>query len=121
MARVARIEHARRFPPAFPGETFRGLYRSFYRDNAFATGGVAVLDGSRFDLSSLGTPSLNVFAPDDRIVPPDASAPFADLAEAADCTNRELSGGHYDLLAGHRSHTRFLPDIAAWLMERAAR
>ena len=121
VARVARIEHARRFPPAFPGETFRGLYRSFYRDNAFATGGVAVLDGSRFDLSSLGTPLLNVFARDDRIVPPHASAPFADLAVAADCTNRELSGGHYDLLAGHRSHTRFLPDIAAWLMERAAR
>ena len=120
-ARIERFEHARRFPPAFPGETFRGLYRSFYRDNSFATGGGAVIDGRRYDPSNLATPVLNVFARNDRIVPPGASTPLAELAADAPCSSREHRGGHFDLLAGHGAHTGLLPDIAAWLVEEHAR
>ena len=119
LTRIARLEQARRFPPAFPGETFRALYGAFYRDNGFVEGGAAVLDGARFDLSGLGTPVLNVFSRDDRIVPPDASAPLPDRVTAAVCTNRERAGGHYDLLAGDAMRTELLPDIAAWLIEHA--
>ena len=120
LARIARFEQARRTPPAFPGETFRALHRAFYRDNAFVAGGAAVLDGARFDLASLATPVLTVSARDDRIVPPDASAPLAKLAGARGSSSRELSGGHYDLLAGHRAHADLLPDVAAWLIEHAS-
>ena len=117
--RMARFEHARRFPPAFPGETFRGLYRAFYRDDSFAAEGAAVIDGHRYELSGLETPLLNVFARDDRIVPPAASLPLAEWTGAAPGSNQEHPGGHYDLLTGSRAHTGMLPGIAAWLVERA--
>ena len=116
-ARIARLELARRFPPAFPGETFRGLYRTFYRDNAFAAGGVAVLDGRRYDPSSLTSPLLNVFARDDRVVPPQASSPLGELA--ATVHRLEHPGGHFDLLTGRHAHSAILPDIAAWLIEHS--
>ena len=117
--RIARFEQARRFPPAFPGETFRGLYRAFYRDDSFAAGGSAVIDGHRYELSGLETPLLNVFARDDRIVPPSASAPLPEWAGADIGSNREHPGGHYELVTGHRAHTELLPGIAGWLVERA--
>lgn len=118
-ARIARFEQARRFPPAFPGETFRGLYRAFYRDDAFAAGGAAVIDGHRYELSGLRTPLLNVFARDDRIVPPDASIPLGTRVDAAPGSNRGFGGGHFDLLAGRDAHDELLPGIAAWLIEHA--
>ena len=117
-ARFARLELVRRFPPAFPGETFRALYRSFYRDNAFATDGCAVIDGHRYDLSRLAMPLLNVFARDDHVVPPAASAPLATLAQTASCWSREHHGGHFDLLIGHGAHTGLWPDVATWLIGR---
>ena len=117
--RIARFEQARRFPPAFPGETFRGLYRAFYRDDSFAAGASAVIDGHRYALSGLETPLLNVFARDDRIVPPSASAPLAEWAGAGNGSNREHPGGHYELLTGRRAHTELLPGIAGWLVELA--
>ena len=116
--RTARFEQARRFPPAFPGEAFRGLYRAFYRDDSFASDGAAVIDGHRYELSGLRTPLLNVFARDDRVVPPAASLPLAQWTGAAPESNRERSGGHYDLLTGDRSHSELLPGIAGWLAER---
>ena len=118
-ARIARFEHARRFPPAFPGQTFRGLYRAFYRDDSFAADGGAVIDGYRYELSGLRTPLLNVFARDDRIVPPAASLPLAEWTGNARGSNREHPGGHYDLLIGDRAHDALLPGIAAWLAERS--
>ena len=117
--RMARFEQARRFPPAFPGETFHGLYRAFYRDDSFVADGGAVIDGHRYELSGLETPLLNVFARDDRIVPPAASRPLAEWTGAGPGSNREHPGGHYDLLTGGRAHTGMLPGIAAWLVERA--
>ena len=116
-ARIARFEHARRFPPAFPGETFRGLYRAFYRDNSFAARGGAVIDGHRYELSRLETPLLNVFAGDDRIVPPGASIPLGTWVGTAPGSNREAPGGHFDLLADRKTHDALLPDLAAWLTE----
>lgn len=118
-ARIARFEQARRFPPAFPGETFRGLYRAFYRDNSFATDAGAVIDGHRYELSRLETPLLNVFARGDRIVPPPASLPLTERAGTAAGSNREHPGGHYDLLIGHRTHAELLPDVAAWMVRQA--
>ena len=117
--RIARFERARRFPPAFPGETFRGLYRAFYRDDSFAAGASAVIDGHRYMLSGLETPLLNVFACDDRIVPPSASAPLAEWAGAGNGSNREHPGGHYELLTGRRAHMELLPGIAGWLVGQA--
>ena len=120
-ARIARFEHARRFPPAFPGETFRGLYRAFYRDNAFAAHGAAVIDGHRYELSHLVTPALNVLARNDRIVPPGASIPLGERSDAAPGTNREFRGGHFDLLTSRDAHDELLPGIAAWLIEHVPR
>ena len=117
--RLARLEHARRFPPGFPGETFRGIYRAFYRDNAFATDGGALIDGQRYELSGLATPLLNVFARDDRVVPARASVPLVQWAGAPPDASRELRGGHFDLLTAREVHDGLLPDIAAWLIERA--
>ena len=119
--RIARFEQARRFPPAFPGETFRGLYRAFYRDDSFAAGASAVIEGHRYELSRLEAPLLNVFARDDRIVPPSASAPLPEWVGADIGSNREHPGGHYELVTGHRAHTELLPGIAAWLAERTRR
>ncbi|MCY4350728.1 MAG: alpha/beta fold hydrolase [Thiotrichales bacterium] len=120
-ARIARFEEARRFPPAFPGETFRGLYRALYRDDAFAAGGGAVIDGHRYVLARLDTPLLNVFAREDRIVPPGASTPLAAWAGAAPESNRAHPGGHHDLLIGGSAHAELLPGIAAWLVAQARR
>ena len=118
-AGIARFERARRFPPACPGETFRGLYRAFYRDDSFAADGAAVIDGHRYELSGLRTPLLNVFARNDRIVPPAVSLPLTEWTGTAAGSNREHSGGHYDLLIGHRAHAELLPDIAAWMVRQA--
>lgn len=118
-ARMARFEQARRFPPGFPGETFRGLYGASYRDNSFAKGGNAVIDGYRYDLADLAMPLLNVHARDDRVVPPGASLPLERWAEAAAVSSRVRPGGHFDLLTGKEAHEELLPDIAAWLTENA--
>ena len=115
--RIARLEQARRFPPAFPGETFRRLYRAFYRDDSFAASGAAVIDSHRYALSTLETPVLNVFARGDRIVPPDASLPLGERAGGTSGSNRVHPGGHYELLTGRPAHAELLPDIAAWLAE----
>ena len=116
-ARIARFEQARRFPPDFPGETFRALHRAFYRDDSFAVNGAAVLDGHRYDLGDLVTPLLNVFAHNDRVVPPDASLPLERWAARAPGSSREHQGGHFDLMAGHGAHEALLPGIAAWVIE----
>ena len=116
-ARIARFEQARRFPPAFPGETFRRLYRAFYRDDSFASDGAAVIDGHRYDLSRLETPLLNVFARDDRIVPPGASIPLGERAGPAPNSNQEVPGGHFELLTAQETHDVLLPGLAAWLIE----
>ena len=120
-AGAARLERARRFPPAFPGETFRELYRTFYRDNAFVADGGAVFDGHRYEPASLATPLLNVFGSHDRVVPPSASAPLPELAQAVSTATRERRGGHFDLVTDHRTYTELLPDVAAWLIERGTR
>ena len=119
-ARVARFEHARRFPPGFPGETFRGLYRAFYRDNAFTTGGGTVIDGHRYDLCDIATPVLNVIARDDRIVPPGASAPLVGMLETAPGSTLAHQGGHFDLFTDRRARTELLPDVAARLIDRSS-
>ena len=118
-SRIARFEHARRCPPAFPGETFRALFRAFYLDNTFASDGAAVIDGHRYELSRLETPLLNVLASDDRIVPPIASIPLGERTGATPGSNLEFRGGHFDILAGRGVHDTLLPDIAAWLVEHA--
>ena len=120
-ARIARFEQARRFPPSFPGETFRGIYRAFYRDNSFAADAGAVIDGHRYELSRLETPLLNVFASDDRIVPSGASIPLGERTGAVPGSNREYRGGHLDLLTSRNAHDELVPEIAAWLTERTAR
>ena len=117
---AARIERARRFPPAFPGETFRQLYRAFHRADPFAAGGSAVIDGHEYDPANLTTPLLNVFAREDRIVPAGASSRLEALVGAKNRSRREHPGGHFDLLIGHRAHTEFLPGVAAWLIEHAS-
>ena len=123
---VARFERARRFPPAFPGETFRQLFRTFHRADPFAGGG-AMLDDDRYDPSGLTLPLLNVYARDDGIVPPGASACLGTLAPAARLdsrvrlSSRELPGGHFDLFTSHRARTELLPDVAAWLIEHTRR
>ena len=115
---AARFERARRFPPAFPGGTFRQLYRAFHRENPFPPGG-AVLDGHPYDPSSLALPLLNVSARDDGIVPPAASARLGALVPAARHASRTHPGGHYDLLSGRHAYTGLVPDLAAWLIEHA--
>ena len=115
---AARFERARRFPPAFPGETFRQLYRTFHRADPFAEGG-AMLDDYRYDPASLTLPLLNVYSRDDGIVPPGASSRLEALVGATNCSRREHPGGHFGLFASHRAHTEFLPDVAAWLIGRA--
>ena len=123
---VARFERARRFPPAFPGETFRQLFRTFHRADPFAGGG-AMLDDDRYDPSGLTLPLLNVYARDDGIVPPGASACIGTLAPAARLdsrvrlSSRELPGGHFDLFTSHRARAELLPDVAAWLIEHTRR
>ena len=117
---VARFERARRFPPAFPGETFRQIYRTFHRADPFAEGG-AMLDDYRYNPASLTLPLLNVYARDDGIVPSGASSCLEELAVAATPFRREHPGGHFDLFTSHRAHTELLPDIAAWLIEHAPR
>ena len=117
---AARIERARRFPPAFPGETFRQLYRAFHCADPFAEGGSAVIDDHEYDPSSLALPLLNVFAREDRIVPAGASSRLEALVGATNRSRREHPGGHFDLLTGHRAHTEFLPGVAAWLIEHAS-
>ena len=120
-ARIARFELARRFPPAFPGQTFRAFFRAFYLDNAFAAHGSAVIDGCRYELSRLETPLLNVFARDDRVVPPDASRPLGNRTGAAPGSNMECRGGHFDVLAGQETYDVLLPELAAWLAQHAPR
>ena len=123
---VARFERARRFPPAFPGETFRQLFRAFHRADPFAGGG-AMLDDDRYDPSGLTLPLLNVYARDDGIVPPGASVRLGTLAPAARLSSharhsiREFPGGHFDLFTGHRARTELLPDVAAWLIDYTRR
>ena len=102
-----------------PGETFRALYRALYRDNSFAVNGSAVIDGCRYDLAALATPLLNVHARDDRVVPPGASLPLERWAEAAAVSGRDWRCGHFGLLTGKAAHEELLPEIAAWLTERA--
>ena len=109
---AARFELARRFPPAFPGETFRQLFRAFHRADPFAGGGSAVIDDHEYDPSSpRDTPAERICArgsdrSSQRIVTPGGTGGSHELLR------REHPGGHFDLLTSHRAHTEFLPEVA---------
>ncbi|MBF2759294.1 MAG: alpha/beta fold hydrolase [Ectothiorhodospiraceae bacterium AqS1] len=125
-----RLEIARRIPPGFPGRCFLSMQRMLYRDNALMTKGIAL--GERFEeeaamggvrsasLDDLDLPILNVVGREDRIVPPDASRPLAEIAANASHTLLEYDGGHFDLFGDKATHERVFARIADWLGQGGA-
>lgn len=116
---------ARRTPPGLPGRCFLSMQRMLYRDNDLMTKTIMIDEGFENEdpmesarsssLDELEIPILNVVAREDRIVPPAASRPLAEIAPNAPHTLLEHEGGHFDLFGDKTAHDRLFPQIATWL------
>ena len=102
----------------FPGKTFLQMVDLFIRRRMLLTGRFPL--GLRMvDLSSIGLPVLSVIGSNDKLVPPDATAPLANLLRNADLVTLELPAGHAGLFVGRQARTKCVPSIVAWLDENS--
>ena len=72
------------------------------------------------DLKSITAPVLNVFALDDRIIPPDCSRALGAKIGSKDYTEIPLPGGHVGLFVSSKSQGKLSQSIADWLVARDA-
>jgi len=102
--------------PDNPGEMFRQFSNWFYKENRLKNGTLA-LRGAPVDLKQVTMPVLNIYATQDHIVPPAASACLQDLVGTEDYTTHTVPSGHIGIYVS--SKAKDLPNVIAnWLKQR---
>jgi polyhydroxyalkanoate synthase len=103
--------------PHHPGEAAKQWLKDLYQENQLVKG-TFTLSGRKVDLGAISTPTLNVFALDDHIIPPTCSKALGPLIGSKDYTEIPLPGGHVGLFVSSKSQGRLSKSIAEWLMAR---
>ncbi|WP_338039741.1 class III poly(R)-hydroxyalkanoic acid synthase subunit PhaC [Luteibacter yeojuensis] len=103
--------------PDQAGEAFREFARDFFQKNLLMKGEARI--GNRVvDLRKITQPVLNIYAEQDHLVPPAASAPLGGLVGSKDYTALAFKGGHIGIYVSGRAQKQVPPAIHAWLADR---
>jgi len=104
--------------PAQAGECYRQFVKDLYQKNKLVEGGLEIGE-KQVDLKNITMPLLNIYASDDHIVPPNASAPLNGLVGSTDKELYSFKGGHIGVFVSAKSQKELAPAIASWLHKRA--
>ena len=119
LAEFLRMEQWIFDSPELPAELFRQFVRWFYQENRLVTGQLEI-GGRKVSLRDITRPVLNIFATQDRIVPPSASLPLGHHVATRDYTAMPVDVGHIGMYVSSRARDTVPPAIAAWLAARPA-
>src|ERR1700682_2912302 len=89
----------------------------FYQENRVPRGTLRI-GGRRVDLGEIGQPVLNLYALEDHIVPPDASAAMQRYLGSADYTACGIDTGHIGMYVSRKSVHEIPARIISWLQQR---
>jgi polyhydroxyalkanoate synthase len=103
--------------PDQAGEAFREFARDFFQKNLLIKG-EARIGARRVDLKNITQPVLNIYAEQDHLVPPAASAPLRKAVSSDDYTALAFQGGHIGIYVSGRAQKQVPPAIHAWLADR---
>jgi len=103
--------------PDQPGEMFRQFVQWCYKENRLKAGTLE-LGGKRVDLERIKVPVLNVYALQDHLVPPEASACLAQLIGTKDYEELVLNSGHIGTYVSAKSQTEMPDRLVGWLRKR---
>jgi polyhydroxyalkanoate synthase len=103
--------------PHHPGEAAKQWLKDLYQENRLMKG-TFVLSGRQVDLGAITSPTLNVYALDDHIIPPTCSKALGAKIGTCDYTEIPLPGGHVGLFVSSKSQGRLSKSIAEWLAAR---
>ena len=94
--------------------------RWFYQENRLQAGTLR-LGGRHVDLGAIRQPVLNLYALQDHIVPPSASAAMQRCLGSADYTACAIDTGHIGMYVSRKGAEEIPARISAWLAARAPR
>lgn len=103
--------------PDLAGAAFVEFLEKFFRDNTLVQGGLQI-GGRPINLKQITQPLFNLYAQDDHLVPPSASAALEGLTRSRDFQQKVYPGGHIGVFTGRRTGHRVAADIGNWLMRR---
>jgi poly[(R)-3-hydroxyalkanoate] polymerase subunit PhaC len=92
--------------------------RWFYQENRLARGTLRI-GGRRVDLGEIRQPVLNLYALEDHIVPPAASAAMQRCLGSADYTGCGIDTGHIGMYVSRKAANSVPQRIVAWLKEHS--
>ena len=103
--------------PGPGGHRVPRVHPRFFQENRLLKGGLQI-GGLRSTCAAITCPILNIYAPQDHLVPPAASRPLEGLTGSRDYSAFEFDGGHIGIYVS-RSAQELLPrTIAQWLRSR---
>ncbi|MBF0544678.1 MAG: alpha/beta fold hydrolase [Candidatus Riflebacteria bacterium] len=100
----------------FPGKVFQEFIKYCYQNDLLAEGKMKIGD-TEVDLSKIKSPTLNIFATQDHIVPPDTARESADVLTGCQTTNREYPVGHLTVTVGSPVREQVWSETISWLEE----
>lgn len=103
--------------PDQAGETYRQFVKDFYKANKFLAGGARIGE-HEVDLANITAPILNIYAQDDHLVPPAASAALKGLTGSRDYSEVSFKGGHIGIYVSSSAQALVPPSIGKWLKAR---
>ena len=106
--------------PDQPGEMFRQFINAFVKENRLVEGTLRI-GGRAVDLRKVKSPLLNIYASQDHLVPPSASAPLRRLTGTKDYETFEFKGGHIGIYVSGAAQREVPERIATWLSRRDGR
>jgi polyhydroxyalkanoate synthase len=104
--------------PDQAGEAYRQFMKDFYQGNKLIKGEVEI-GKKRVDLGNIRSPTLNIYAKQDHLVPPASSMALEKYIASVDYTACSFPVGHIGMYVSNKVQQDLPPTIANWLKARA--
>ncbi|BDH56536.1 alpha/beta fold hydrolase [Tsukamurella sp. PLM1] len=105
---------------AMAAPSFTEMVENYVKANKLVKGG-ATLAGRPVDLESITAPLLFVIAEKDEFVPPENSAPLAEMVGSEDVEVLRIPGGHAGSMMGSAARRKTMPGVVDWLERHSYR
>jgi polyhydroxyalkanoate synthase len=104
--------------PDQAGEVYRQFMKDFYQGNQLIQGQIEI-GNKRVDLGNIRIPILNIYAEQDRLVPPASSLALKAYIASEDYTLRSFGVGHIGMYVSSKVQRNLPPTIVYWLKVRS--
>lgn len=101
--------------PMIPGQLYRDILHSCYRDNLLVLHKLKVGE-KQIDLRKITAPLLTIIAEKDDLVSPESTLALNDLVSSKEKETFALPTGHVGLCISTTAHLRLWPKVAAWIL-----